>query len=158
MDGKGQTNRPASYAMKTLASQSFADATDHHPAVALAAVGGIYALIHYQKESDFKPLFTGVAPEDAAAIVQKLRESGIDYRLPDSGGTVLVPSAQLAELRLTWPRRGCRRPGASVSSCSTRPTWAPPNSPNTSTTGARSKANWSARSCRWRRWSRRACT
>ena len=28
-------------------------------AVSLAAAGGIYALIHYQKESDFKPLFTG---------------------------------------------------------------------------------------------------
>ena len=80
-------------------------------AVALAAAGGIYALIHYQKESDFKPLFTGVAPEDAAAIVQKLRESGIEYRLPEGGGSVLVPSAHLAELRLTMAAAGLPKTG-----------------------------------------------
>ena len=80
-------------------------------AVALAATGGIYALIHYQKESDFKPLFTGVAPEDGAAIVQKLRESGIEYRLPEGGGSVLVPSAHLAELRLTMAAAGLPKTG-----------------------------------------------
>jgi flagellar M-ring protein FliF len=80
-------------------------------AVGLAAAGGIYALIHYQKESDFRPLFTGVAPEDAAAIVQKLRESGIDYRLLEGGGSVLVPSAHLAELRLTMAAAGLPKTG-----------------------------------------------
>jgi flagellar M-ring protein FliF len=80
-------------------------------AVALAAVGGIYALVHNQKESDFKPLFTGVAPEDAAVIVQKLRESGVEYRLPESGGSVLVPSAHLAELRLTMAAAGLPKTG-----------------------------------------------
>jgi flagellar M-ring protein FliF len=80
-------------------------------AVALAAAGGIYALIHYQKEADFKPLFTGVAPEDAAPIVQKLRESGIEYRLPEGGGSVLVPSAHLAELRLTMAAAGLPKTG-----------------------------------------------
>ncbi len=79
--------------------------------VALAAVGGIYALVHYQKEADFKPLFTGVAPEDAAAIVQKLREGGIDYRLPEGGGSVLVPSAHLAELRLNMAAAGLPKTG-----------------------------------------------
>jgi len=43
------------------------------------------------KEADFKPLYTGLAPEDAGAIVQKLKESGVDYRLPESGGVVMVP-------------------------------------------------------------------
>ncbi len=80
-------------------------------AVALAAVGGIYALVHAQKEADFKPLFTGVAPEDAAAIVQKLRESGIEYRLPEGGGSVLVPSARLAELRLNMAAAGLPKTG-----------------------------------------------
>ncbi len=79
--------------------------------VALAAVIGIYALVHYQKEGDFKPLFTGVAPEDAAAIVQKLRESGVEYRLPEGGGSVLVPSAHLAELRLNMAAAGLPKTG-----------------------------------------------
>ncbi len=80
-------------------------------AVALAAAFAIYALIHYQKEADFKPLFTGVAPEDAAAIVQKLHESGIEYRLPENGGAVLVPSAHLAELRITMAAAGLPKTG-----------------------------------------------
>ena len=59
--------------------------------VAVAAT--MYALVHWQKEADFKPLYTGLAPEDAGAIVQKLKESGVEYRLPESGGVVMVPSA-----------------------------------------------------------------
>jgi len=79
--------------------------------VALAVVAAIYSVIHYQKERDFKPLFTGVAPEDAAAIVQKLKEGGVDYRLPESGGSVLVPSARLADLRLTMAASGLPKTG-----------------------------------------------
>lgn len=79
--------------------------------VALAVAGGIYALIHYQHEADFKPLFTGLAPEDAAAIVQKLKEGGIEYRLPEAGGAVLVPSSRLAELRLTLAAAGLPKTG-----------------------------------------------
>ena len=79
--------------------------------VAVAAAAGIYALVHAQKEADFKPLFTGVAPEDAAAIVQKLRESGVEYRLPEGGGSVLVPSARLAELRINMAAAGLPKTG-----------------------------------------------
>ncbi len=80
-------------------------------AVALLAGGLIYALVRQQREADFKPLFTGVGPEDAAAIVQKLKESGVDYRLPDSGAAVLVPSARLAELRLSLAAAGLPKSG-----------------------------------------------
>lgn len=79
--------------------------------VALVAAAGIYSLVHYQREADFKPLFTGLAPEDAAAIVQKLKEGGIDYRLPEGGGSVLAPSSRLAELRLTLAAAGLPKTG-----------------------------------------------
>ena len=59
----------------------------------------------------FPPLFTGVSPEDAASIVQKLKESGAEYRLPEGGGSVLVPSARLAELRLTMASIGLPKSG-----------------------------------------------
>jgi flagellar M-ring protein FliF len=80
-------------------------------AVAVVAVAGIYTLIHQQHEADFKPLFTGVAAEDAAAIVQKLKETGVEFRLPENGGTVLVPSARLAELRLNLAAAGLPKTG-----------------------------------------------
>src|SRR5215472_1952562 len=80
-------------------------------AVMLLAGGGIYTVIRQQHEADFKPLFTGVAPEDAAAIVQKLKETGVEYRLPEGGGTVLVPSSKLAELRLKLAAAGLPKTG-----------------------------------------------
>src|SRR5215472_11188512 len=80
-------------------------------AVMLLAGGGIYTVIHQQHEADFKPLFSGVAPEDAAAIVQKLKETGVEYRLPEGGGTVLVPSSKLAELRLNLAAAGLPKTG-----------------------------------------------
>src|SRR6185437_1164877 len=79
--------------------------------VAALVMGGIYGLIHWQKEGDFRPLFTGLAPEDAAGIVQKLKETGVEYRLPESGGSVLVPSGRLADLRLTMAAVGLPKTG-----------------------------------------------
>src|SRR5215472_2686833 len=79
--------------------------------VALAAGAGLYSLVHWRREADLRPLVTGLAPEDAAAVVQKLKESGVEYRLPVGGGSVLVPSARLAELRLTLAAAGLPKTG-----------------------------------------------
>ena len=43
-------------------------------AVTLLAAAGLYAVVHWRREADFHPLFTGIPPEEAAAIVQKLKE------------------------------------------------------------------------------------
>ena len=61
-------------------------------AVVAALIGfGVYEMVRRQREADFKPLFTGVSAEDAAAIMQKLKETGVEYRLPEGGGSVLAP-------------------------------------------------------------------
>jgi flagellar M-ring protein FliF len=81
-------------------------------AVVAVLVGfGLYELVHQQREADFKPLFTGVSAEDAGAIVQKLKEGGVEYRLPESGGSVLVPSVRAAELRLVMAAAGLPKTG-----------------------------------------------
>jgi flagellar M-ring protein FliF len=69
-------------------------------AVLLLLGGGLYTLARWRTETDFKPLVTGLAVEDSAAVVQKLKEAGADYRLNDTGTVISVPSAKLAELRL----------------------------------------------------------
>src|SRR5947209_16394001 len=79
--------------------------------VAVLVCGGLYALVQHQREADFRPLFTGIAPEDAAGIVQKLKETGVEYRLPENGGSVLVPSARLADLRLSMAALGLPKSG-----------------------------------------------
>src|SRR5262245_10207288 len=80
-------------------------------AVAVFVCAGLYSLVQWKKEADFKPLFTGLAGEDAAVIVQKLKESGSEYRLGEGGGSVLVPSARLNELRLTMAAAGLPKTG-----------------------------------------------
>jgi len=77
----------------------------------LIAGAGIYAIVHYRHEGDFRTLYSAMAPEDAAQVVQKLKEAGVDYRLAENGGTVQVPSSRLADSRLTLASAGLPKSG-----------------------------------------------
>lgn len=82
--------------------------------LALAAVAVVTALVAFSrwtKERDFKPLFTELSPEDAGAVITRLKESGVEYELNDAGNSVLVPSAKVAELRLQLASSGIPRSG-----------------------------------------------
>jgi flagellar M-ring protein FliF len=72
---------------------------------------GLFSLVQWKKEADFKPLFTNLAAEDANGIVLKLKESGAEYRLTEGGATVLVPSTRLNELRLNMAAAGLPKTG-----------------------------------------------
>jgi flagellar M-ring protein FliF len=78
---------------------------------AALVVGGMFALTHWHTENDFKPLYTSLSPEDAAAVIQKLKESGTEYRVSESGTAVLAPSARVAELRLELAAAGLPKTG-----------------------------------------------
>src|SRR6202042_2283545 len=80
-------------------------------AVAALVIAGLLAFVHFKHESDFRPLYTGMAPEDAATVVQKLKESAVEYHLADNGGRVLVPTANLAESRLALAAAGLPKSG-----------------------------------------------
>ena len=79
--------------------------------VVAAAVSGLMWFAKWQHERDFRPLFNSLAPEDAGAMVQKLKEKGVEYRVSDSGTTILVPEAKLAELRLEMAGLGLPKSG-----------------------------------------------
>lgn len=78
---------------------------------ALAVAGALMGITSWHKESDFKALYTSLAPEDAAAVIQKLKEAGSEYRVSESGTSVLAPSARVAELRLELAAAGLPRTG-----------------------------------------------
>ena len=81
-------------------------------AVAVAAVlGGLTYANHWNDERDFKPLFSGLADEDAGALVAKLHEGGVEYRLANGGSTILVPSDKVAEARLQMASAGLPKSG-----------------------------------------------
>src|SRR5664279_2276156 len=78
---------------------------------ALLTGAAIFGFSRWKRESDFRSLYSSMAPEDAAGVVQKLRETGVDFRLSDNGGTVLVPSGALAESRLALAAAGLPKTG-----------------------------------------------
>ncbi len=79
--------------------------------VSIFLVLGINWFTHWQKESNFKPLFTSMSPEDASAIVAKLKETGTEHRLADNGTTVLVAADKVDEARLELAGAGLPKAG-----------------------------------------------
>ncbi len=80
-------------------------------AAATTVLVGLPLFTHWHRESDFRPLYTSLAAEDAAAVVEKLKQSGVEYRLGDNGATVLVASARAAESRLALAAAGLPKSG-----------------------------------------------
>jgi len=78
---------------------------------ALAVAGGLASLARWNQERDFKPLYTNLAAEDAAALAGKLKEGAIEYRLGGGGSEILVSSAQVAEARLAMAAAGLPKSG-----------------------------------------------
>jgi len=78
---------------------------------AAGVIGALSALAHWNRERDFRPLYSGLASEDAAAVVAKVREGGSEFRLGENGSVVLVPSGKVAELRLDLAAAGIPKSG-----------------------------------------------
>jgi flagellar M-ring protein FliF len=79
--------------------------------VAGGVIAGLVSLSRWNQERDFRPLYSSLSPEDAAAVLTKVRESGTELRLSDNGTTVLVPSAKVAEVRLQLAAAGIPKSG-----------------------------------------------
>jgi flagellar M-ring protein FliF len=70
-----------------------------------------FGLSRWQHERDFKPLYTGMSAEDAGAVVAKLKEAGVEFRISEDGSTVSAPSGRQAELRLELASAGLPKTG-----------------------------------------------
>src|SRR5689334_13082425 len=66
-----------------------------------SAVGGLVALIGFiawAGTPEYVPLFSGLSAQDSNSITEKLKESGVSYRLQAGGTAIEVPAAQHDEL------------------------------------------------------------
>lgn len=70
------------------------------------SVAGLIALALWTQQPDMQVLFTNLNGEDAAAIIDKLKETKVPYETTGGGATVLVPSAQVHDLRLQLATQG----------------------------------------------------
>ncbi|WP_029068258.1 flagellar basal-body MS-ring/collar protein FliF [Jonesia quinghaiensis] len=66
----------------------------------VGVVIAIVALATWASKPQMQPLYTDLAPADAAAIVDQLAANGVEYQLTNGGSTILVPSGQVYDQRL----------------------------------------------------------
>jgi len=76
---------------------------------ALVAAGVVVSLLYLGQvmtRPAYAPLFTGLEPKDAGAIVEKLKSMKIPYQIADQGTTVKVPESQVYEARIQLASSG----------------------------------------------------
>ncbi|MGV1099438.1 flagellar basal-body MS-ring/collar protein FliF [Thiovibrio sp. JS02] len=79
--------------------------------VILVVVGGLLSLTMVGQAPSYKVLFSGLAEEDAAEVVAKLKDQRSPYQISDNGSTILVPAEQVYEIRLALAGEGLPRGG-----------------------------------------------
>ena len=72
--------------------------------LAVVFVGGLFA--YWAQMPDMKVLYSGLDPEGASKITDKISEKGIEYKLNSSGTTIYVPKQHVTQLRLDMAREG----------------------------------------------------
>jgi flagellar M-ring protein FliF len=77
----------------------------------LGTLIGFVFLMLWSGRVDYQRLYANLDPEDAGAIVEKLKEQKIHYQLDDNGRTLLVPREQLYEIRMQLASEGLPQAG-----------------------------------------------
>lgn len=77
-------------------------------ALALCAAGLLYLGLS-TGHVEYAPLYFNLSPEDASAVLDKLREAHVPYQIEKGGETIEIPKAQVAETRLTLASAGLPR-------------------------------------------------
>lgn len=69
-------------------------------AVFAATIGAVLAFSFLGSRTDWAPLMTNLAADDASAITKQLDSLGVEYQLADGGATVEVPSDVVYQTRI----------------------------------------------------------
>ncbi len=71
-----------------------------------ATIAGLIFLMVWSGEPDFQPLYSNLAAEDAGAILTRLKEKKIPYKVSPNNDSIMVPSGQIYEIRLELASQG----------------------------------------------------
>ncbi|MBI5723546.1 MAG: flagellar M-ring protein FliF [Planctomycetes bacterium] len=75
-------------------------------AVILVCGASTVLLVNWARQPNFQLLYSGLAPEEAGKIVDKIKEAGVQYELKAGGTAVYVPDEQVHSMRLTMATQG----------------------------------------------------
>ena len=70
------------------------------------SVAGLVAVTLWTQQPDMQVLFGNLAVDDASGIIDKLKDAKVPYETTNGGTTILVPSAQVHDLRLEMAGQG----------------------------------------------------
>jgi len=80
--------------------------------IAAAAVLALYFIFLASNSPSMVVAYSGLAPEDSAAIADQLESDGVPYKLGGGGSTVSVPANQVAEVRIKLAQAGLPKGGS----------------------------------------------
>lgn len=82
-------------------------------AIALAAIVALLVGTYlWSKQPDYKVLFTNISEKDGGAIIAALDQANVPYRYSEGGTAILVPSANVHDIRLKLASQGIPRGGS----------------------------------------------
>src|SRR5215472_14449327 len=77
----------------------------------LAVVAGLVVMTVMMSSTDYKPLMTGLEPDDAQTISQQLAAKKIDFKITPDGRGIDVASGQLDQARMEVASQGATHSG-----------------------------------------------
>jgi flagellar M-ring protein FliF len=81
-------------------------------AAALAAVFiSVTVIVYWANRPVYKTLFAGMTQDDAALVVENLKEQRIPYRIEENGAKITIPDQYVYETRLNLAKEGIPRGG-----------------------------------------------
>ena len=76
-------------------------------AIGVAALAGVVmAMTLWSSKGDFKVLYANLADKDGGAVIAQLSQMNVPYRMSEGGAAILVPAAQVHDLRLKLATAG----------------------------------------------------
>jgi flagellar M-ring protein FliF len=72
----------------------------------LGCAAGAAWVVHWVSRPNMAMLYSGLSAEDAAKIVEKIGDQGIEYELAGGGTTIMVPREKVYGLRLSMASEG----------------------------------------------------
>lgn len=79
---------------------------------AAAVVAIVIAMVLWAKQTSYSVLYNNLTDEDGGAIVTQLTQMNIPYRFAENGGALMVPEANVHELRLRLAQQGLPKGGS----------------------------------------------
>ena len=82
--------------------------------IGVAALAGVVlAMTMWSSKGDFKVLYANLSDKDGGAVIAQLSQMNVPYRMSEGGAAIMVPAAQVHDLRLKLATAGL--PKGSVS-------------------------------------------